>query len=71
VAKLKAYASGGIPAYWIVNLPKGRIEVYSQPTGPAETPSYRERHEYGPDDGVPVILDGREVGRIAAREILP
>ena len=29
--KLPLYARVGIPEAWIVNLPKGRIEVYSQP----------------------------------------
>jgi Uma2 family endonuclease len=71
VTKFKAYAADGVPIYWIVNLVSRRIEVYAGPSGPAETPSYGERREYGPDDEVPVILDGREVGWIAAREILP
>ena len=29
--KLRTYASAGIPDYWILNLPKQRIEVYRQP----------------------------------------
>ncbi|WP_435011246.1 Uma2 family endonuclease [Tundrisphaera lichenicola] len=68
---LRAYASERIPVYWIVNIPKGRIEVYGRPTGPDEKPSYLEHRDYGPDDEVPVVLDGREVGRIAARDVLP
>jgi Uma2 family endonuclease len=71
VTKFKAYAADGVPIYWIVNLVSRRIEVYASPSGPAETPSYGERREYGPDDEVPVVLDGREVGRISAKEILP
>ena len=65
--KLADYASEGIPVYWIVDIPRRRIEVYAQPLGT----SYQEKREYGPDDEVPVILDGREVGRVAAKEILP
>lgn len=68
---LRAYAAEGIPVYWIVNIPRGRVEVYRDPTGPGESSSYRERREYGPDDEVSVILDGREVGRVAVKEILP
>lgn len=71
VTKLRAYAADGIPVYWVVNLPKRRVVVHGHPSGPAEMPSYGERCEYGPDDEVPVVLDGREVGRIAAREVLP
>lgn len=68
---LQAYAANAIPVYWIINIPGGRVEVFADPTGPAERPSYREHREYGPDDEVPVVLDGREVGRILAKEILP
>ncbi len=31
--KLRLYASGGYPLYWIVNLKQGQLEVYSQPQG--------------------------------------
>ncbi len=68
---LKAYAANSIPIYWIINIPGARVEVFTDPTGPAEEPSYREHRLYGPDDEVPVILDGREVGRISVKEILP
>ena len=68
---LRAYAGEAIPIYWLVNLRLGRVEVYQDPTGPEETPGYRSRREYGPDDEVPVVLDGHEVGRLAVREVLP
>ncbi len=68
---LKAYAADSIPIYWIINIPGARVEVFTDPTGPTETPSYREHRSYGPDDEVPVILDGREVGRISVKEVLP
>ncbi len=67
---LRAYAANSIPIYWIVNIPAGRVEVYTGPTGPVEVPGYRERRVYGPDDEVPVLLDGREIGRVAVKEIL-
>ena len=63
-----AYASQAIPVYWVVNLVAGRIEVYSDPAAPA---TYRVRHDYGPDDQVPVVLDGREFGRVTVRDVLP
>lgn len=37
--KLRAYARAGIPDYWIVNLPKQRLEVYRAPARAAERPS--------------------------------
>jgi hypothetical protein len=65
------YAHAAIPIYWIVNIPAHRLEVYTDPTGPAGSPDYRQRQDYGPDDDVPLVLDGREVGRIAVRDLLP
>jgi Uma2 family endonuclease len=71
--KLKAriYARAGIAVYWIVNLVDSRIEVHTNPTGPDPAPSYRERAEYRDDDPVPVWIEGVEVGRILARNLLP
>ena len=70
-AVLETYARERIPAYWIVNLPKRRIDVYSEPTGPADRPTYRLRHHFGPGEEVPVVLDGVEVGRVAVNDVLP
>ena len=68
---LRNYAAAGIPIYWIVNLNDRRVEVYAEPSGPSETPAYGRRDDYGPGDEVPVTIDGREVGRVAVRDILP
>ena len=65
------YAAAGIPVYWIVNLPADRVEVYSDPTGPDGTPDYRLHEEFGRGDSAPLMLDGREVARIAVSDILP
>ena len=61
----------GVLVYWVVNLRDSRLEIYGDPTGPSDAPGYRECREYGPDDEVPVVLDGREVGRVSVKEILP
>ncbi len=62
---LRDYALAQIPIYWLVNIPKRRVEVYSQPSGPVKVPGYAVRGEYGTETEVPLVLDGREVGRIA------
>lgn len=67
---LRAYAEASIPVYWIVNIPLGRIDFYSGPTGPSTSPTYREQRSDSPGEHVPVILEGREVGRIAVADIL-
>lgn len=65
--KWLAYARGGIPIYWIVNLVRRRVEVYTDP-GPS---GYRSQQYYQAGDVVPVILDGREAGKLAVDDILP
>jgi Uma2 family endonuclease len=68
--KLRANARARLPVYWIVNLIDRRIQVYTNPTGPADEPTYGHRQDFGPADEVAVVLDGREVGRIPVRDLL-
>jgi Uma2 family endonuclease len=75
VEKLPVYASAGIPAYWSINLKGGNppgsgvVEVYTDPD--ASAGQYRSRVELHPGDQVPVLVDGREVGRVAVADLLP
>jgi Uma2 family endonuclease len=69
--KARLYARAGIPTYWIVNVAEGQIEVHADPSGPASQPSYRERSVVGPEGDVALVIDGREVARVAARDLLP
>lgn len=68
--KLRIYARARIPVYWIVNLVDNQIEVYTQPRA-GRNPTYLRREDYGPDQDVPVVIDGREVARLAVRDFLP
>src|SRR5437764_10636552 len=38
--KTRIYARAGIICYWIINIPDRRVEVYTQPSGPAAVPAY-------------------------------
>jgi Uma2 family endonuclease len=64
--KLPAYARGGIPACWIINLVDRQVEVYSDP-GPD---GYRSFHVFTPGQQIPVMLDGRLIGQVAVDDIL-
>ena len=72
--KLPGYAAAGIPVYWILNLTGGTnagsgvLECYSDPDQSAGR--YRSRLELKAGDHVPVVIDGREVGRIGVAELL-
>ncbi len=69
--KSRIYARAGVPIYWIVNVAERCVEVHTDPTGPAKSPAYRSKTIVGPDGELALVLDGREVARIAAKDILP
>jgi Uma2 family endonuclease len=69
--KKRIYARAGIPVYWIVNLIDRQVEVYTQPSGPANNPDYANCQIVGLDGELPVDIDGREVGRVKVKDVLP
>jgi hypothetical protein len=68
--KLELYAGAKVAVYWIINLIDRRVEVYTEPRG-GKKPVYKQRKDYGPDDAVPVVVAGKELGRIPVKELLP
>jgi Uma2 family endonuclease len=67
--KARIYARGGIPAYWIVNLPERQIEVYTDPQA-GKSPIYRQREDYGPGQAVPLTIGGQECEPVPVGEVL-
>ena len=67
--KKRVYARARIPVYWIVNLIDRTVEVYTQPSGPAEDPDYAQRQDFGVGDMVPLVLDGQDVGTLPVAEL--
>jgi Uma2 family endonuclease len=63
----RVYAASGIPAYWIVNVPARRLEVYSGPSGGA----YSDRRVLAETETADVVLDGQAVGTVAVADLLP
>ncbi len=61
-ALVPVYIDGGIPIYWIVNIPARQLEVYR---GGAE-PLILTEH-----DQADLVIDGRVVGQIAVADLLP
>ena len=68
--KIPQYAKAKLAVYWIINLVERRVEVYTDPRG-GKNPTYKTRTDYGPDDAVPVVVRGKQVGTIAVKELLP
>lgn len=69
--KLRTYARAGIAVYWIVNLPERCVEVYTGPDSSQEPAGYRDRRVHAESESVDVIIDGKSVGAIRVRDILP
>lgn len=70
-AKAAIYARAGVPLYWIVNLDDGQIEVYSSPRGRGPKRAYQPAEVLRGKDELRVVIDGRQVGKLAVRDILP
>jgi Putative restriction endonuclease len=62
-----AYARGGIPVYWIINLVERQIEVYTRP-GPD---GYASLAVFKEGQAVPIEIDGQECGALDVRSVLP
>lgn len=68
--KARLYAEAGVPWYWIVDLHERKLVACSEPRQ-ASPGSYARIATFVEDELAPVILDGREVGRIALKDLLP
>jgi Uma2 family endonuclease len=69
--KRRVYARAGVAMYWIINLTKRQIEVYTEPLGKAEKADYRVRRDYHAEEEIPLTIDGQEIGRLAVNALLP
>jgi Uma2 family endonuclease len=68
--KLPRYAHDRIPVYWIVNVERRTIEVFTNPVGQGDLATYAAMpltfHE---GEAIPVELDGSVVGHLDVTEI--
>ena len=63
----RSTGKAGIPAYWIINVDDGQVEVYSDP-GPI---GYRKHEVLRTGHVLSVVIDGVDLGEIAVADILP
>lgn len=68
--KLALYARAGVPEYWLVVLEDNRIEVHTRPRG-GRRAKYLECADYGLSDKVPVVIDGKALGKLSLKDVLP
>ena len=68
---LQTYARAGLPCYWVVNLVDRRVEVYSDPRVEDGVARYAASEVFEAGRDVPLVLDGRAIASIPARDLLP
>ncbi len=69
--KARIYARAGVVVYWIVNLPDRRVEVFTQPSGPAPAPAFARCDHFAPGADLLLVLDGATVATLPVAELLP
>jgi Uma2 family endonuclease len=69
--KLRLYAAARIPVYWIVNVERRRVEIYSSPGGSGPSAYYGVISIHPATDRPAVLLDGQDLGTVAAEELFP
>jgi hypothetical protein len=67
--KGRIYATARISLYWIVNIPDRVVEVYSDPTGPAAAPIFRQHQTFATDEALALVIGGQTFEPIPVREI--
>ncbi len=60
-------AAGGVPACWIVNLPRRQVEIHEQPCGGR----YLATRTLRETEVVDLVIDGQFIGQIPLLELLP
>jgi Uma2 family endonuclease len=71
-ALARVHGRGGIPLYWIVNVPRRRLEVYAHPVPGALTGgAYPTPKILGETESVELVIRGQVVGQIAVADLLP
>ncbi len=68
----RVYGPGGIPVYWIVNVPKRQLEVYAHPVPGAQVGgAYPPPRILRETEVVDLVIAGQIVGQIPVADLLP
>ena len=71
VAKFNRYADRGVPVYWIIKAKRRFVQVYDTPRGNGKSARYTHMRTFSGAEAIPVVIDGREVGSVAAADLFP
>ena len=71
VEKLARYAEVGVPVYWHIVVKSREVRVHEGPRGSGSLAGYGTLNTYRPGQDFPIVIDGREVGRVAVADLFP
>jgi Uma2 family endonuclease len=71
IVKFSRYAERRIPVYWIIKAKQRVVLVFDMPEGAGAEAHYARSQRYSGDAEIPIVIDGREVGRVAASSLFP
>jgi GAF domain-containing protein len=71
VVKLSRYAARGIPVYWIIKAKRRVVRVYHTPEGEGRSARYTHMRVFAGNAAIPIVIDGQEVGSVAATDLFP
>ncbi len=69
--KARLYARASVRCYWIINLLDRQIEIYTDPSGPDASPTYRERSDFILGTTVTFPMEGHEAQEIPVADFFP
>ena len=69
--KLAAYAAEGIAEYWIVDVIRRQIEVHRHPESDAQASRFATHLVVDANAQLRVVIDGKEIGQLRVRDLLP
>lgn len=70
-ARSSMFAAAGIPTYWLVNIPGGRVEAYGEPSGAGPSSSYQVRRDFQRGDTIEFRLLADQRVALGVDSLLP
>jgi hypothetical protein len=71
VVKLRRYAARGIPIYWMIKAKRRVVHVLDTPRGDGASARYTHSRVFSGTEAIPIVIDGQEVGSVAAADLFP
>jgi Uma2 family endonuclease len=71
VEKFSRYAARGVPVYWLIKAKRREVLVHDTPQGTGDSACYANTRAFTGVEEVPIVIDGKEVGRVAVPDLFP